>query len=126
MTKKRIFRVLVIVTMTLWAFYALKFLVTTWNYNEISSDISAVVESAEKNGWDIYHTSFYKQYSEKRETLVKTNDMARFLFHSGYSVTGQIVRVAVFLVACIYLVAYIMFMIYYISYLVSYWSNRYL
>lgn len=124
--KKTIFRLLVVGVMTLGAVYALKFIVTTWNYNEISSDISAIEEESAKYGWNSTHGLYYHRDIEKRERLIENSDIAKFLFYSGYSKTGKVLRVVVFIIMIIYLPTYVILSLCYIIYLILYWLNRYL
>ena len=124
--KKTIFRLLVVGVMTLGAVYALKFIVTTWNYNEISSDISAIEEESAKYGWNSTHGLFYHRDIEKRKQLIANSDIAKFLFYSGYSKTGKVIRVVVFLITIIYLPLYGILSICYIYYLGKYFSSKYL
>ncbi len=123
--KRNIFRLLVIVTMTLCAIYALKFIVTAWDYNEISLDISSIREEASKYGWNSTHGVYYQRDVEKRERLIENSDIAKFIFYSGYSKTGKFLRLVVLIIMIIYLPIYVILSLCYITYLILYWLNRY-
>lgn len=125
MSKRNIFRLLVVIIMTLGAVYALKFVVTTWHYNEISSDISAIEEESAKYGWNSTHGLYYHRDIEKRERLIENSDIAKFIFYSGYSKTGKFLRLVVLIIMIIYLPIYVILSLCYITYLILYWLNRY-
>ncbi len=123
--KRNIFRILVVLIMTLCAVYALKFLIITYNYNEISADISSIEEDAAKYGWNSTHGLYYKRNTEKRKKLIENSDIAKFLFYSGYSKTGKITRAVLCMLVFVYLLAYVILSVCYIYYLKKYFSNKY-
>lgn len=124
--KKRLFRLLVVLITTLGAVYALKFIVTAWDYNEISLDISSIREDSAKYGWNSTHGVYYQKDVEKRERLIENSDIAKFLFHSGYSKTGKFLRLVVLIIMIIYLPTYVILSLCYIYYLGKYFSSKYL